>query len=91
MFCKLFETKNYGQILVVLDQDQDDDDYPALTLSFQPPGLGVCSCKLSTNLEDDSDECWEAFEKSLAEFTEEMAIDIVAKQYDMFKIEEDAE
>lgn len=86
MFCKLFETTDYGQILVVLDQDKNDTDYPAITISFQPPGLGVCSCKLGTNLDVDPDECWETFEESLASFTEEQAIRLVAKQYDMFKL-----
>lgn len=84
MFCKLFETQKYGQLLLVLDKDEEQDDYPALTLSFQPPNLGVCNVKMSFDPNKDEDMCWNLAEKTLAEFTEEQAILLVKKPFEAF-------
>lgn len=42
-FAKLFEFDDIGQVLVMLDVDQDDDEKPEIKFYFKPEGLGVCS------------------------------------------------
>lgn len=41
-FAKLFETEEYGQILVKLDASPDEHE-PEVRFFVNPPGLGVCS------------------------------------------------
>ena len=43
-FAKLFEFDDIGQVLVIIDTD--DDDQPEVQIKFQPDGLGICSFKL---------------------------------------------
>lgn len=47
-FAKIFETKEYGQILVTKDIDDNGD--PAIIFSVKPDELGVC--KLSSSYKD---------------------------------------
>lgn len=73
-FCKLFETEEYGQILVKLDMNTEDS--PEVRIYFQPEDLGVCSVALT---HDDNDEGWERAEKSFNSVDEEKAKTIVGK------------
>jgi hypothetical protein len=42
-FAKLFEHETYGQILVLLDTDDDGD--PAVKFMSCPANLGICTTK----------------------------------------------
>ena len=49
-FAKLYQTKKYGQILVVIDEGESG---PEIRFSFTPKGLGLCS--IATKFTDSSD------------------------------------
>lgn len=60
-FAKLFDTPRFGQVLALLDTD--DNGRPALHWYVKPIDLGVCRIALGFN---DSDTGWDAAEKALA-------------------------
>lgn len=43
-FAKLFEDQKYGQIVVLLDQDDEGD--ACIKFIAMPPGLGLCTTSL---------------------------------------------
>jgi len=69
MFAKLYETEQHGQILVVIDTN--DDGSPSVTISVEPEGMGVCSLGPSWK---DTDVGWSSAEKLFNDMTEDMAI-----------------
>lgn len=73
-FAKLFDRPEYGQVLVVLDAN-DESGEPELQWSVSPPGLGVCTVRLGFA---DSDEGWDAAEDALAK-ADETAADRMAQ------------
>lgn len=63
MFAKLFESPKYGQILVKLDTDPVDFA-PEVRVYVKPKHLGVCSCAIGFQ---DDDQGWDLAEKALDE------------------------
>lgn len=55
MFAKIFESENYGQLLVKIDTSPEDST-PEVRYFFEPEGLGVCSIAYSFA---DTDLGWE--------------------------------
>lgn len=51
-FAKLFEDEKYGQIVVLLDTDDEGD--PCVRFMTQPSGLGVCAAGISFHEHDDA-------------------------------------
>jgi len=76
VFAKLYETEEHGQILVMLDSN-DENGRPQVKVYFEPDNLGVCSVGLNYNSDITEDEQWSAAEKSFNNFTEEFASGIV--------------
>ena len=75
-FAKLFDTPDYGQLLLKIDQADDEADVE-VRLYAQPPGLGVCSfsCGFSDDESGDADTKARAFFDSLdQDATERMAL-----------------
>jgi hypothetical protein len=74
-FAKLFETKQYGQILVL--RKPSSDGKPAVFFMSQPPHdfLGVCSQELGF---DETPEGSEAADHCFDTMTEEKAIEATA-------------
>ena len=69
-FAKMFESENYGQI-VVIQQSADDTGNPEIRFFASPDGLGVCSAALSYNESDTAwDSCNTTFEKVDIAFAE---------------------
>jgi hypothetical protein len=73
-FAKLFETKEYGQILVI--SDQDDEGNPALKIMCQLPHLGALATVTSSF--DDKDSGYDKRDEGFAKINEEMAVKMVA-------------
>lgn len=69
MFAKLYETPEYGQILVKLDVHPDENT-PEVRYYIQPHNLGVCSYALGW---PDTDEGWDKAEQWFALVDEEDA------------------
>ena len=69
-FARLHETEEFGQVLAVLQRD-DDEGKPELRVFIQPPGLGVCSLKFGF---EDSDEGWDKAEAGLVAFDQGQAL-----------------
>jgi len=63
-FAILHETEEFGQVLAVLQRD-DEEGKPELRVFLQPPGLGVCSLKFGFK---DTDEGWNKAEEALGKF-----------------------
>ncbi len=63
-FAKLFEDEKYGQILVLLDTDDDGD--PCVKFMGKPPGLGICAVSLGFGSEDDAREVFDHIEHQQA-------------------------
>lgn len=76
-FAKLFETEEYGQILVKLDSDPDDHA-PEVRFYVNPPDLGVCSFAAGY---PDSDEGWDAAQAYFDKCDLEMAVSAAAKVF----------
>ena len=77
-FAKLFESKEYGQILMVLDTG--DEAQPEVRFSFMPENLGVCSVALKF---EDTDAGWEEAEKAFTKFdSNEKALEAVRPTID---------
>ncbi len=68
MFVKLFESAQYGQLLVV--KDTTDEGEPQVTYSWEPPGYGVCHSRI---IEPDTDEGHAKIDALFAETTIEDA------------------
>lgn len=71
-FAKLFNTKEHGQIVVIMQSN--DEDKPEVRYFFKPEGLGVCSTALAFN---DSDAGWDECEQFFDSIDEEQAIKLV--------------
>lgn len=70
-FAKIFQVSPYGQILVLLDEN--DEGEPALKVSVKPEGWGVCSTQISF---PDTDEGWENAETAFKRSDEAFAANI---------------
>ncbi len=80
-YCKLFETKKYGQILVM--NDTGDDGRPVLKVMFNLGGdYGVCS--IDAIFKDDDGKGIERADKAFNAMTEEKAYAAVSKVVDDF-------
>lgn len=55
-FAKLFESQQFGQILVTLDSDDDLNPTVRFTISGAPLGMGLCAVGPVWAPADDSDE-----------------------------------
>lgn len=73
MFAKLYETEEFGQILVKLEQS-DGDCVPEVRIYFQPETLGVCSTAFKY---EDSDDGWNEAEKYFNEIDQSTAMSTV--------------
>ena len=78
-FAKLFETEEYGQILVMLDTGEEAK--PEVRFSFMPKNLGVCSVALKFK---DTDEGWDKAEAAFASFDEAKAIEAIRPTIEKF-------
>lgn len=56
-FAKLFDDEEYGQILVMIDENDDGD--PCVKFMAQPPGLGVCAATVSFHKQGDAQAAFE--------------------------------
>jgi hypothetical protein len=72
-FAKLFETEEFGQILVVMDAG---DEGPEVRFTFRPEvkGFGLCSVAISGK---DTPEGWKAIEEAFSVQTQETAVKVV--------------
>lgn len=66
-FAKLFESEEFGQILVTRDMSEHG---PAVIFHAEPPGLGVCQTLASF---EDTDAGWDARDKAFEAVTLEQA------------------
>ena len=81
-FAKLFESEEYGQVLVI--NDKDSEDLPALVIKFTAEGLGVCEACLS--YVDDSDESYDKRDIAFENITEVEALGAVKGIIDQFNL-----
>lgn len=70
-FAKLYEYEDIGQVLVMLDTNDDGD--PSLNVYFNPEDMGVCCLAASF---EDSEKGWEAAEHRFETYTSDMAHEI---------------
>jgi len=80
-FAKLFETEEYGQILVKLDASPDEHE-PEVRFYVNPPGLGVCSFAAGY---PDSDEGWDAAQACFDKCDLEMAVAAAKEVFEQTK------
>lgn len=80
-FAKLFNTKEHGQIVVIMQAN--DEDNPEVRLFFKPEGLGICSVAPSF---DDSDAGWGLCEQFFNSIDEERDIKWVVEISERFGI-----
>jgi len=55
-FCKTFQSENYGQIVVI--NDEDSEGKPAVQVFVKPDGYGVCSIFIGFKSYDERDNCF---------------------------------
>lgn len=77
-FCKVLNHDKYGQVLIVLDTD--DESRPSVKFSMAPEGLGVCSVTSSFR---DSDVGWDMAEEAFGNSDMDMALKALAPVVDM--------
>ena len=80
-FAKIFDTKAFGQLLVINDQDEHGD--PCVKVSFDADdyGLGICDMKLSSEKVDACDKMFDDLDQEKAE---SIAVKLRAQFDDMF-------
>lgn len=78
-FCKIFEDKDIGQVLVKLDSSEDYN--PEIRFYCKPKDLGVCSLAL---VYKDTDAGWARADLEFEKMDQEKAIGIVVNS-PMFK------
>lgn len=76
MFAKLFETKEYGQILV-MKVESDDESRARLQCTFQPKIEGIGLAEVSLCFEDDEDESQAKLDKAFLATDLTMATEMV--------------
>lgn len=59
-FCKVFNSDEFGQILVM--KDVREDGYPAVFVKFIPKGFGLCGPDFAFT-DDDEDVAWKKVDK----------------------------
>lgn len=69
-FCKVFNSEEFGQILVM--KDTLEDGCPAVFVKFIPEGFGLCGQDFSFD-DDDEDVAWEKVDKFFDEIDLEKA------------------
>lgn len=79
MFCKLFESKETGQVLVQKTTSEDGNPYLAIT--FDVNGIGYAT--IGTTFTD-SDKGIDALNKAFDEITEDVVISTVLETITMF-------
>lgn len=87
-FAKLFETEEFGQILVT--RDENDDGRPAIIFAVMPQGLGICKVVASF---EDSNAGWGKRDRKFHEIdgdTARKAAASIFKSTDGFAAEADA-
>lgn len=77
-FAKLFETEEYGQIVVIKCDGEDGE--PSIEFKAKPNSMGVCTTRISFK---DTDAGWDAQDKAFEAITEDEAKAGVA---DIFKL-----
>lgn len=70
-FARLFETLNFGQILVVLQRGEQGN--PELQWSIKPDGFDVCTVNFTYQ---DTDAAWDTVQELLESFTMKDALKI---------------
>ena len=75
-FCKIFESKVYGQILVTKDTTVEDG-HPQVSVKFIPKGLGVCGPDFAFSDEDEM-VAWEKVDSLFDKIDLEQA-EVIAK------------
>ena len=71
MFAKLFEISETGQVLIMLDRDNETQK-PKVSVFTNPPELGVCNIAYSFS---DTDEGWDNAENFLDSFDRVKALE----------------
>ncbi len=71
-FAKLFNTKQHGQILAIIDEG---DEGPKVRFLFTPPNLGVCQQAMKFNQEDETG--WDKAQTFFDSLDEEKAIEFI--------------
>ena len=73
MFAKLYETEEFGQILVKLDEEEGVE----IRFFFTTEGLGVCS--LAHNFKDSEEaDAWDKADYNFNKIDEARAIEVVS-------------
>lgn len=73
MFAKLYETQEHGQILVMLDANEEGE--PVIKYCCQPEGLGLCHVQ-SPPFEN-SENGWFIAEQTFKDETKKSAVEMV--------------
>jgi len=71
-FCKLFETEEYGQLLVLFDTNEECK--PSVKILFTTNGLGVCSVGPTF---EDTEEGWSEAEDLFERLDEDVATNMI--------------
>lgn len=79
-FAKLYETYEYGQILVMLTTNEEDK--PTVLFHIQPEGFGVCSIGPTFK---DTDAGWDNAEMTFDMVTEEIAKEFAAQMMEVLE------
>ncbi len=83
-FCKVYETEEYGQIVVQLDESQEGE--PEVKLSFRTPLGGVSSVRIGF---EDTDDGW--FDRGImfdnyTELMSKLIVEAVFEDFDLLGV-----
>jgi len=76
-FAKLFTSQTYGQILVVIEEN--DKGNPCIRFTTQPKNMGLCSVSMGGS--DDSDEVWDKLEEVFDAINQDAAETAISDLY----------
>lgn len=81
MFAKIYNTADFGQVLLM--KDEDDNGAPELVVACQPKGFGTC--KLKFGYSDDEDG-WNKLDEAFETLGFEFAYKGAAQMHEMLGV-----
>lgn len=84
-FCKTFQSEEFGQIVIVIDEscEENMEDIPVFVCSIFYPDVGVISMENPFQKEVDPEKNWPLAEEVFENMTLEMAEGFAGKLFDM--------
>lgn len=84
-FCKVFVSKKYGQIVIMIDEDDDEGEFPVFACSIYHSETGVAHMETVFKESADLEENWKLAEVGFANMTLEQVEEYARLMYEQIE------